>query len=226
MMRNEWEIQQFAAGNFLELARSALGKALWVFLNEHDNLIRMETASDLERVAVEPLSERLLATFGDEIRQDRVKQMIGRMARQVMEERGYRIDRQNVRISSELNMFASGTRYIKNTMFPALDWGKRVIEVLTYFDKGGRVYPAQSMLKVIDDVVSGFGRAAIAERNGFKLDLVQTAIGHVTMALQRDGSVHRLADGGWYETKGDDYVVTPGFAFAWRHARALNKASE
>jgi hypothetical protein len=53
-----------------------------------------------------------LATFGDEVRADRIKQCIGNMIRQVMEPRGYRIDRQNVRIPANRgNMFTSATRY-------------------------------------------------------------------------------------------------------------------
>ena len=40
---------------------------------------------------------------------DRVKQMIGHMVRQVMESRGYRIDRRDVSIGSAL--FSKGTRY-------------------------------------------------------------------------------------------------------------------
>jgi len=103
--------ETFDAGTFRELAGSALGRGLWAFLNEHDSLVRMETATYLERPAVEPLSPGLLKRFGDDVRQDRVKQMIGRMVRQILEGRGYRIDRQNVRIPAPENMFASGTRY-------------------------------------------------------------------------------------------------------------------
>lgn len=101
----------FNAGTFRELANSQLGLALWQFLNEHDNLLRMETATYLERPAIEPLSPGLLARFGEEVRADRIKQMIGRMGRQILEPRGYRIDQQNVRISTPTNMFTSGTRY-------------------------------------------------------------------------------------------------------------------
>jgi hypothetical protein len=102
----------FNAGTFRELASSPLGQSLWFFLNESDNLVRMETATYLERPAVEALSPGLLTRFGDEVRRDRTKQMIGRMVRQILERHGYRIDRQNVRISGEQNVFASGTRYI------------------------------------------------------------------------------------------------------------------
>ena len=101
---------EFDAGSFREVASSPLGRGLWEFLNEKDNVIRMETATYLSRPAVEALSPSLLARFGDEVRQDRVKQMIGRMVRQILEPRGYRIDQQSVRISRE-NVFTSGTRY-------------------------------------------------------------------------------------------------------------------
>lgn len=108
----------FDAGTFRELANSPLGRDLWAFLNEHDNLVRMETATYLERPAVEPLSPGLLQCFGNDVRQDRVKQMIGRMVRQILEGRGCRIDRQNVRIPAQANMFASGTRY-------TADWSRK-----------------------------------------------------------------------------------------------------
>jgi hypothetical protein len=113
MTANATPLPAFDAGSFRELAESELGLALWAFLNAGDNLIRMETATYLERPAVQPLSPGLLVRFGEEVRQDRIKQMIGRMARQVMESHGYRIDRQNVRIPAEANVFSSGTRYIE-----------------------------------------------------------------------------------------------------------------
>jgi hypothetical protein len=103
---------EFDAGTFREIANSALGQSVWKLVNEHDNFIRMETATFLSRPAVEPLSPILLARFGEEVRQDRAKQMIGRMVRQILERRGYQIDQQSVRISKP-NMFTSGTRYVE-----------------------------------------------------------------------------------------------------------------
>ena len=99
----------FDPGTFKGEFQSRLGQAVWAYLNEQDNLVRMETASYLGRPAVEPLSPGLLQRFGPEVREDRIKQLIGRMARQILERRGYRIDRQNVRMKN--NMFTSGTRY-------------------------------------------------------------------------------------------------------------------
>jgi len=89
------------------------GQALWGFLNERENVLRMETASYLGRPAIEPLSPMLLQRFGPSIKRVRLKQMIGHMARQIMEARGYRLDRSTVRIARIGNMFASGSRYVK-----------------------------------------------------------------------------------------------------------------
>ncbi len=90
------------------------GQALWDFLNAPETVQRMETASYLGRPAVEPLSPFLLKRFGPAVKRVRIKQMIGHMARQVMEARGYRLDRSNVKISRNGNIFASGSRYVKD----------------------------------------------------------------------------------------------------------------
>lgn len=96
--------------NFRDLADTDLGKSLWVFVTRPDNLIRMETATLLERAAVEPLAAGLVAEFGDEVRDDRTKQMIGHMTRQVMEALGYELDRSGLRITRP-SLFTSGTTY-------------------------------------------------------------------------------------------------------------------
>lgn len=101
------------------------------------------------------------------------------------------------------------------------DWPKLVQRAMERLEKGGRVYPAASSLIVIDDVVEGLGPTAIAQKNHFKPDLIQTALGHVTTAVHGPGSVPSLADGGWYERKGDSYVVAEGFASAWKDSRAV-----
>ena len=88
------------------------GEDIWNFLNRPENIIRMETATYLVRTAAEPLSPYLLSKFGDTIRAPRLKQMIGHMIRQIMESRGYHVDRNNVRITTTDNMFTSATRYM------------------------------------------------------------------------------------------------------------------
>ena len=98
--------------NFSDLYQTKLGREIWRFMRRSDNVVRMATASFLRRPAVEPLSPGLLEEFGPAVSEDRLKQMIGHMARQVMEAVGYRIEqpRKSVRITRE-NLFSSGARY-------------------------------------------------------------------------------------------------------------------
>ncbi len=100
----------FDAGSFSDLASTSLGNELWNFLNEPNNILVMKTATKLSRPALEPLQEDLLNTFGNDVRADRIKQMIGRMARQVMENNGCQLDRNNVKISNNI-LFSSASRY-------------------------------------------------------------------------------------------------------------------
>jgi hypothetical protein len=96
--------------NFRDLAETELGRVLWEFLKRRDNLIRMETATILERAAVEPLATYLVEEFGDQVGDDRTKQMIGHMVRQIMEALGYVIDRTGLRITRP-SLFTSGASY-------------------------------------------------------------------------------------------------------------------
>jgi len=103
--------------NFRDLYETPAGKAVWNFLNKRDNVIRMETAIYLERTPVEPLGPFLVREFGEEIVDDRFKQMIGHMVRQIVEACGHSVDRSGLRIT-RTNMFTSGTRYRANTASP------------------------------------------------------------------------------------------------------------
>ena len=102
----------FDPGSFSDIAGTRQGRALWEFLNDPESIGILETTTYLRRPALEGLQDRLLAEFGDEIRGDRWKQMIGRMARQVMESRGYQLDqtRVNIRVG---DLFTSAARYVK-----------------------------------------------------------------------------------------------------------------
>lgn len=109
---------KYIAGSFSDVFNTDLGQRVWAYLNEPTTVAQMETATLLGRPAAEPLgclstppsAPGLVEQFGEGVRKDRIKQMIGNMIRQVMEARGYRIDRQNVRMRDE-NMFSSATRY-------------------------------------------------------------------------------------------------------------------
>ncbi|MER8639324.1 hypothetical protein [Mesorhizobium sp. M1365] len=110
MMPDQLRYLVYRPKNFRDLAETDLGRAIWSYLKEHDNQIRMETATLLERAAVEPLAAGLVAEFGEDVADDRTKQMIGHMVRQVMEALGYMPDRSALRITRP-SLFTSGTTY-------------------------------------------------------------------------------------------------------------------
>lgn len=98
-------------GRFISTYENENGQAIWDFLNLPENIIRMETASYLKKPAVTPLSVGLLNEFGETIKVDRMKQMIGHMVRQIMENKGYRLDQSHVKITIKNNIFGSGSKY-------------------------------------------------------------------------------------------------------------------
>ncbi len=112
-MENNGRIPAYKPWRFTDLSDTPLGKALWRFLNERDNVLRMETASELGRPAVEALATRLLDRFGTEVENDRVKRMIGHMVRQVME-KDFEMDGQNARVRTG-GLFKRGTRYVRRS---------------------------------------------------------------------------------------------------------------
>ena len=87
------------------------GQDVWKWMWRDDNLVRLETASDLRRVAVEPLQRFLLQDFTPAfVTQHRVKQMIGAMARQILEHRGYEWVGKGYKVSTG-NLFTTGSKY-------------------------------------------------------------------------------------------------------------------
>lgn len=101
----------YDAGRFSDLGDTKTGRALWKYLNEHDSVLMMTTATDLGKPALAPMGEKLLAEFGAEIKGDRWKQMIGHMVRQIMERRGYRHSSVGTKVKSPL--FSRASRYKK-----------------------------------------------------------------------------------------------------------------
>jgi hypothetical protein len=99
---------QYRSDNFNHCP-PALERALWDFVRRPDNVIRTETATSLDRAAVEALSNVLVAEFGIDISAREVKQVIGHMVRQVMEAMGYEVDRK-MRITRP-GLFTSGLRF-------------------------------------------------------------------------------------------------------------------
>lgn len=96
--------------HFRELAETELGQEILKFMTHPINVVRMQTATELERVAVEPLGKYLVKEFGEDVIDDRLKQMIGHMARQIMEHIGYQHDRKSLQITRP-GLFSSGSTY-------------------------------------------------------------------------------------------------------------------
>ncbi|WP_018858502.1 hypothetical protein [Rhizobium sp. 42MFCr.1] len=96
--------------HFRELAESELGQSALEFVTHPYNVIRMITASDLDRVAVEPLAPFLVKEFGDEAADERFKQFIGHAVRQVLEFVRFAHDRKNLQITRP-SLFSSGSGY-------------------------------------------------------------------------------------------------------------------
>ncbi len=94
------------------MERETLLHELSKFINSSEAFKLMESSTLSRLVAVEGLTETLLSKYGNEVKEDPIKQQIGKYAREVMERHGYRIDRQTVRTRNN-RLFSSGTRYIK-----------------------------------------------------------------------------------------------------------------
>ncbi len=103
---------RYNPNSFKDIAETELGGKIWDFLNTKDSIIRLEIATRLSHPAVEGVDEELFERFGDKVRDDRIKQTIGHMIRQIMEYYGYNIDQQNVACRFS-KIFSRGSRYKK-----------------------------------------------------------------------------------------------------------------
>ncbi len=94
---------------FRSLFETELGQRIWAFLTQPENVARLETASQLSKPAVEGIEEHLLKEFREEVLADRVKQMVGHMVRQIMEQRDWVLDQTDVKLQSV--PFSKAARY-------------------------------------------------------------------------------------------------------------------
>ena len=92
-----------------QLYETELGQRIWAFLTQPENVARLETASQLSKPAVEGIEEHLLEEFREEVLADRVKQMVGHMVRQIMEQRDWVLDQTDVKLQSV--PFSKAARY-------------------------------------------------------------------------------------------------------------------
>lgn len=94
---------------FTSLYQTDLGQRIWAFLTQPENVARLETASQLSKPAVEGIEEHLLEEFREEVLADRVKQMVGHMVRQILEQRDWVLDQTDVKLQSV--PFSKAARY-------------------------------------------------------------------------------------------------------------------
>lgn len=99
---------------FKDFSESDLGKRVWNYLISDDARLRLELTTQLGHPAVEGVGDRLLGQFGDNIKDDRVKQAIGHMVRAIMEHYGYHLEQKGVRCRKKKEVFVFGARYVKN----------------------------------------------------------------------------------------------------------------
>lgn len=105
-------MKNYQAQSFKDIGDSVLGQAIWEYLNSDDARVRLELATRLGHPAVEGIDDILLNLFDQEVKKDRVKQAIGHMVKQVLEESGYEIDKKSVKCGKS-ELFAYATRYKK-----------------------------------------------------------------------------------------------------------------
>jgi hypothetical protein len=99
----------YSPEKFASLYASDLGQRIWAFLTRPESVARLETASELSKPAVEGIEEQLLAEFREDVLADRVKQMVGHMVRQILEQRDWVLDQSDVKVQSV--PFSKAARY-------------------------------------------------------------------------------------------------------------------
>jgi hypothetical protein len=97
-------------GGHFNIKSPTVEAALWRFMLRPENIIRMEAVTAVERPAVEALSGPLLWEFGRDVAHPSIKQMVGHMARQIMEALEYEVDRRRVRITRP-GLFTTGMSF-------------------------------------------------------------------------------------------------------------------
>ena len=102
---------EYRPGPFNPLSETAQGKELWHLINEDRMVALMAAATDKGQCAVVGIEKPLLECFEMEMADDQVRHMIEHMVDQVMEHKGYEIERRNVTVSS--STFSSGTLHAR-----------------------------------------------------------------------------------------------------------------
>lgn len=102
----------YQAGSFSDVYNTELGKDVWDYLNDDRIKSKMQLATDLGFPAVEGVGNDLFYKFPSVYRNDRYKQMIGHMIKQIMESLGYSHYKKNIKCTKQ-RLYSNGSVYQK-----------------------------------------------------------------------------------------------------------------
>ncbi|MBW6533945.1 MAG: hypothetical protein K0B11_02970 [Mariniphaga sp.] len=99
--------------SFKDIYESPLGQKIWNYLNSKEGKDRMILTTELGHPAAEGIGDKLLEQFGDDVKQDRVKQATGHMIRHIMEDLGFHHAQKSVKCRMKTEVFTYASRYKK-----------------------------------------------------------------------------------------------------------------
>lgn len=99
--------------SFKDIFESVLGQQIWNYLNSKEGKDRMELTTQLGHPAAEGIGDKLLEQFGEQVKEDRVKQATGHMIRHIMEELGYQHVQRSVKCRMKKEVYTFASRYKK-----------------------------------------------------------------------------------------------------------------
>ena len=91
-------MDDFDANYFGDMGRTKLANQLWRFLNAEESVIRLIVASELKHVALDGVVLALEKKFGNVLRENRVRQMVGAMVKQVLAPHGWQVAEKSIKV--------------------------------------------------------------------------------------------------------------------------------
>jgi hypothetical protein len=91
----------------------ASSKRMWKYLNIHESLVRMDTAVEIKRTPYEGVAIPFEAEFARFLKNQRIKQMVGHMIRQIMTHHGYRYAGNKKLRKPVRGLFTTGCKFVK-----------------------------------------------------------------------------------------------------------------
>lgn len=105
-----------------------------------------------------------------------------------------------------------------------MDIKEQVHRVVSYQREGKRLKYQAKILPFLDALCSGAAtnQEALMQQLDVTQDGVSSLLANVTTAIQGEGEVLLMAEGGWYEGGPEGYRVNPDFAREWLASRGMS----